>query len=275
MDGTGPLHYGGGPLSVLTFRGKTKMAPFWRIAGSIALMAAAAGQARAEPWPDAACRVGIPVLERPETLARTRQKIADKAPLTIVAFGSSSTEGVGASTPAAAYPARLEALLRDRAGVDARVINHGVGGETILDMRARLNRDVLRVRPDLVIWQVGSNAAMRAMDPELFTDMLERETWRLRRDGADVILMDPQVAPEVDARPGAAAIIAGVHAVAGREKIALMPRHRIMEAWAASPAFPGRFVDPDGLHMNDLGYHCLAVLLAEGLTGAPLPELRR
>lgn len=247
------------------------MATLRVIAGGLALLCLASATASAETWPDTVCRVGIAALEGAGSLARTHRKLAEKIPLKIVAFGSSSTQGAGASAPSAAYPAQLEEILRDRAGVDATVINHGVGGETILDMRNRLNRDVLRLEPDLVIWQVGSNAAMRSMDPKVFADMLDRETGRLRQGGADVILMDPQQAPEVDVRPGAATIIAGIRALAAQKGIALMPRHRIMEAWAASPAFPGSALGADGMHMNDLGYHCLAVLLAEGITGKQLP----
>ncbi|WP_337995444.1 SGNH/GDSL hydrolase family protein [Oleispirillum naphthae] len=242
---------------------------FWLLAAAAVLTDA--GAARAAAWPDAACRVPLAAVENAQSLARTHARLAAGEALTIVAFGSSSTQGAGASAPAFAYPAQLETLLRRRAGVKARVINHGIGGQTIADMRARLARDVVAAEPDLVVWQVGSNAALRAMPPARFDAMLDAEVRRLREAGMDVILMDPQNAPAVDSRPEAAAIIAGVRAAAERGGVALMPRHRIMEAWAASKSLPGRAVGPDGLHMTDLGYHCLAVLLAEGITGRPLP----
>ena len=91
--------------------------------------------------------------------ARTREK------LTIVAIGSSSTQGVGASSPAASYPSRLEAELRKRfPQVDIRVINRGKGGEDAPEELARLERDVIAEHPDLVIWQLGTNAVLRRDD---------------------------------------------------------------------------------------------------------------
>ena len=238
---------------------------------SVFVLLGVRGADAATLWTDAVCRVPFPALTRPEALVRTHRKLEVGEKLTIVAFGSSSTQGAGASAPRFTYPAQLEALLRHRAGLKIRVINHGIGGETIDDMRARLAHDVIAAKPDLVIWQVGSNAALRSMDPPLFDAMLEREMDRLLRAGADLILMDSQLAPEVDVKPGVVEIIAGVRDAAERKGVAFMPRHRIMEAWAKSPTSPGRVIGPDGLHINDHGYHYLAVLLADGITGRSLP----
>ena len=66
------------------------------------------------------------------------------APLDILAIGSSSTEGVGASTPANAYPARLEAELEQRTGVDFDVKNAGVGGELAAKTLERLKIEIGR-----------------------------------------------------------------------------------------------------------------------------------
>lgn len=50
---------------------------------------------------------------------------------------------------------------------DTLVVNAGVGGETVIEMRRRLQRDVLRLNPDMVLIQVGMNdltaAATRGM----------------------------------------------------------------------------------------------------------------
>lgn len=242
-----------------------------RVAALVLVVAAIALPVRAEDWPDSACRVPVTALTHPERLVHTRHKLAAGQPLTIVAFGSSSTQGTGASTPAMAYPAQLEILLRHRAGLDVRVVNQGIGGEDVEQMRLRLGRDVIAAKPDLVIWQVGSNAAMRAMESSHFTALLIHEVDRLRAAGIDVVLMEPQQAPRVDTQPGAVVIISIVRAVAAQARVSLMPRHRVMEAWTASPSFSGPAIGPDSLHMTDLGYHCLALLLAEGVTGRPLP----
>src|SRR5262245_40844120 len=95
-------------------------------------------------------------------LPRLAERVAQRRPINIVAVGSSSTAGVGASSSAATYPARLEVLLRERTpGVGMiNVLNRGVGGEEIRDMLARFDRDVTAERPDLVLWQLCTNSVL-------------------------------------------------------------------------------------------------------------------
>ena len=89
--------------------------------------------------------------------------IKSRAPVTIVAIGSSSTEGDGATNPLWSYPARLEAILRLRYPHSLITVrNMGKGGEEAADELARFSRDVLDQRPTLVIWQVGTNAAWKS-----------------------------------------------------------------------------------------------------------------
>jgi acyl-CoA thioesterase-1 len=76
------------------------------------------------------------------------------ARVTIVALGASNTEGWGVST-SEAYPAKLEALLNAR-GIDARVINAGIAGDTTGGMLARLEQ-AIPAGTHLVILQPGTN----------------------------------------------------------------------------------------------------------------------
>src|SRR5271154_1188434 len=85
--------------------------------------------------------------------ARVAARIDRREPLTIVAVGSSSTQGVGASAPDLSYPSRLAAELKERfPAIDIRVINRGRGGEDVSEELARLDSDVLAAHPELVIW---------------------------------------------------------------------------------------------------------------------------
>ena len=97
-------------------------------------------------------RCGIPH-ELGAPLPHTAQRLQAGQPLTIVALGSSSTEGVGASAPQFSYPSRLAAVLQARfPEVAIRVVNRGISGEQSPQMVARMERDVLSEHPDLVIW---------------------------------------------------------------------------------------------------------------------------
>jgi len=74
-------------------------------------------------------------------------------------------------------------LLDDRALVR-------VGGEDARQMLARFETDVLPYKPQLVIWQVGSNYTLRSTDLEAYAAILRKGIDRLRSAHTDVILMD-------------------------------------------------------------------------------------
>src|SRR5690349_12945652 len=125
------------------------------------------------------------------SLPASRTALAVGEPLEIIAIGSSSTEGAGASAPELSYPARLQARLgRALAGVVVRVRNLGHGGETATEMLARLRQDVLARPATLVIWQAGTNDALRQRDPEAFRAEMETGLDELQDSGLDVVLMD-------------------------------------------------------------------------------------
>jgi lysophospholipase L1-like esterase len=201
--------------------------------------------------------------------ARIAARVAQREPLTIVAVGSSSTEGVGASGPGSTYPSRLATELKDRfPAIDIRVINRGKGGEDVSEELARLDRDVIAEHPELVIWQVGTNAVLRRDDLAADRTLIERGVARIKESGSDVVLMDLQYAPRVLARPAYAQMEQLIATVAEHARVGLFHRFEIMRYWqTAQQADTPKMVGPDGLHMTDRSYGCLAVELAEALAG--------
>lgn len=203
-------------------------------------------------------------------LPHTARAIRDGRPVLIVAIGSSSTEGVGASDGSKAYPERLaEELRRKLPGRDFTVVNKGVGGETATQMLVRFKTDVLDLKPQLVIWQVGSNAALKGDSPALFEAALRDGVGRLKRAKVDVVLMDPQYAPKVVARPAHRQIVDVIRAAAADMKVAVFRRYDAMRHWLTKDGLRAEDVlAKDQLHMNDLGYACIARLLASSLVAA-------
>ncbi|WP_431270643.1 SGNH/GDSL hydrolase family protein [Dankookia sp. P2] len=130
------------------------------------------------------------------SLPATHAAVAHGAPLTIVAFGSSSTEGAASSGPEATYPAQLQARLRAALpGLPVVVLNRGKSGQEVPEMLARLEADVLAEHPVLVIWQAGANAVLQGMPAEESRAALAGGVARIQATGADVLLMDSQRAP--------------------------------------------------------------------------------
>src|SRR6478736_4044067 len=93
------------------------------------------------------------------SLPHVASKLIAGQPVTIIAFGSSSTQGFGSTSQEFTYPNRLAAQLkRQYPTADITVINRGKGGEDAPEMMRRLQTEVIDQKPDLVIWQVGTNA---------------------------------------------------------------------------------------------------------------------
>ena len=241
-----------------------------RLASAFAAMVAAAGPALAEP----PGTVGIPSCAVPPalsaigaTLDRSATRLGQRRPLTIVAMGSSSTLGVGASAPAMSYPSRLEGELRDRfPAVEIRVLNRGIGGQDVGEELNRLDRDVVAEHPDLVIWQVGTNAVLRRDDLTADEQLIRRGVSLMKEDGIDVVLMDLQYARRILARPAWGEMERVIGEIAHSNQVGLFRRFEIMQEWDHTQQLaPAAMIGPDGLHMTDTSYGCLANQLAEAL----------
>ena len=196
-------------------------------------------------------------------LPRTRAAIKDAEPVAIVAFGSSSTLGYQASSPAASYPAVLQARLTAALPQTRWTVNNrGINGEDAPEALARLTSDVIAYRPRLVIWQVGANDALRGTDAALFQTQVREGIRRLWAADIDVILMDNQRAPKIMAAPNPVEIDAALRSLAAETGVGLFSRGELMDFWSALPNGGPSVIAQDGLHHNDLGYRCVADALA-------------
>ncbi len=202
------------------------------------------------------------------SLPHVAGKLAAGEPVLIVAFGSSSTAGYGSTSPEFTYPNRLAAQLRRQyPGADITVVNRGKGGDDAPEMMKRLQVEVLDMKPDFVIWQVGTNAVLRNLDPDETATLVEEGTARIQAAGADLVLVDPQYSPKVNEHAESAGrLITLLGKVAQLRHIGVFPRFEVMREWHENQALPiDSFVIADGLHMNDWGYACFAQLLGDDI----------
>ena len=104
----------------------------------------------------------------------------------IIAFGDSLTAGLG--LPASeAFPARLAARLKDQ-GIEVKMVNAGVSGDTTTDGLARLDW-ALADKPDFVILALGANDALRGIDPKIVRANLDQMISKIQASGAKVLLL--------------------------------------------------------------------------------------
>ncbi len=195
-------------------------------------------------------------------------------PVRILAIGSSSTSGVGASGPATTYPARLEEELNERIPeADFDVENAGVPGEGVVSTAGRLEDEVLADPPDLVVWQVGTNDALTGAGRDAFTRVVADGLAFLKARKVDVILMDQQYFPKIDGNTTYRGYVDQVHRLAVTAGVPVVNRFAAMDGWAERPA--GQQVDmlsKDRFHLNDQGYACVAELVAEGIARRADPQ---
>jgi acyl-CoA thioesterase I len=206
------------------------------------------------------CDAPTDIIRLANPLSRLAKKLASQEPITIVAIGSSSTAGAGASSPAASYPNRLAVELKQQfPNHSITVLNRGANGEEVADMLKRFDTAVIDAKPDLVLWQLGTNSVIREHKLTKHDTSIRDGLNKIRAIGADVVLIDPQFAPKVIAKPEAGLMVELISTTAKQENVDLFRRFDVMKHWRDVDhlAFE-TFVSADGLHMNDWSYACMA-----------------
>ena len=142
-----------------------------------------------------------------EKLYMSIRELVENGPITIVAFGDSVTHAsfeIDRMDYEAVYWNRLRKKIMDiHCFIPVNVINAGIGGATAHSSLGRLQKQVLDHHPDVVIVCFGLNDINRPI--EEYTAALEEIFTRCRNDGAEVILLTPNmlntyVADDVDER---------------------------------------------------------------------------
>ncbi|HEX6980369.1 MAG TPA: SGNH/GDSL hydrolase family protein [Alphaproteobacteria bacterium] len=223
--------------------------------------------------PDALSAVcGVPgdMVASPHGVPRTLGKLRRGEAVRIVAIGSSSTFGTGASARSASYPSRLEASLeRLFPQSSITVVNRGVPGDTSTGMVARFRRDAVETKPDLIIWQTGTNSALGRSDIDQFARDVHQGIAMARSAGIEIMLMGPQFAPRFEAAPNRMAYVEKLRAIAAAERIPMFPRYQIMRHWIQTGQFTlATMIGRDGLHLTDQSYACTGWLVARMISGA-------
>jgi acyl-CoA thioesterase-1 len=120
--------------------------------------------------------------------------------VTIVAFGDSLTAGYGIADASQHFHARLEQSLRV-AGVDAKVVNAGVSGDTTSAGLARLDWSIPD-GVDLVILELGANDALRGVQPGVTQANLDAMLAKLAARNIPVLLAGMLAPPNLGSQYG-------------------------------------------------------------------------
>lgn len=190
----------------------------------------------------AAFVIGLGLLQAP----------AEAAPLRVMMLGDSLTAGYGLP-PEQALPVQLEQALK-KAGLDVRVLNAGVSGDTTAGGLARLDWS-LAEKPDIVLVGLGANDALRGLDPERAYANLDTILTRLQAKGIRTMLLGMLAPPNLGSDYGRR-FAAIYERLAEKHKVPLYPF--LLDGVAAQ----AKLNQPDGIHPNAEGVAAIVERLA-------------
>jgi lysophospholipase L1-like esterase len=219
-----------------------------------------AGFARAE---DAAqtCEVPAYLLSSEGALPKVAEAVKNGLPLTILVVGSRSS--TIASSEGSAYPARLQAALKEK--LPQVPINLSVElqtAKTAEEAAATLVKLVEAKKPTLVIWQTGTVDAMRSVDPDDFRNAVDDGVVALQKAGADVVLINLQYSPRTETMISAPPYLDNLRMVAQQHEVPLFDRFAIMRHWNDAGDFD-LFSTSHGVDLAKRVHACLGRALSK------------
>ena len=232
-----------------------------RFGAVLTLLAAltVAGFARAE---DAqTCEVPAYLLTTDSTLSKVADAIKNARPLNVLVVGSRSSTIL--SSEASAYPAKLQAALKERLpSIPVTLSVELQSGKTAEDVAAGLVKLVEAKSPTLVIWQTGTVDAMRSVDPDDFRGAVDEGVVALQNAGADVVMVNLQYSPRTETMISAPPYLDNMRVVAQQHDVPLFDRFAIMRHWNEAGDFD-LFSNVHGTDMAKRVHACLGRALSK------------
>jgi len=219
-----------------------------------------AAPARAEDSPQS-CDVPDYLVATESALPKVTDAIKGGRPLEVLVIGSRSSSI--AASEASAYPARLQAALKEK--LPSATVNLSVelqAKKTAEEAASGFAKLMEAKKPTLVIWQTGTVDAMRSIDPDDFRAAVDEGVAALQNAGADVVLMNLQYSPRTETMISVPPYLDNMRVVAQQHDVPLFDRFAIMHQWNDSGDFD-LFTATRGLELAKRVHDCLGRALAK------------
>lgn len=219
----------------------------------------------------AECRIAAHLAEPNYPLPKVTRALAEKK-FNILVVGAGSSQLPGANGAKNAYPARLQQALADQLkGVEVKVTTDIKASRTAAEMVKVLPTDLEAAKPALMIWQTGTTDAMRAVDPDQFSQALDQGINIARRAGADVVLVNAQYSPRTESMIALSTYSEDMRWVALQQEVPLFDRFSIMRLWSDLGTFD-LYSATKKLDIAERVHDCIGRLLADLVIAAAKPE---
>ncbi len=204
-------------------------------------------------------------IAEPASLPHVAKVLSEHGTLHILAIGSASNVGLGASAGVKSYHLQISDILQAAfKDVNVEISNRGVGGEVAQTSADRIRSEVALTKPDLVLWQLGTNDALSRVDPDQFSDVVRSTIDWLRESGVDVILVGLQYTSRFAKDESYDAIRQALNKIATEEKILYVRRYDAMK-FIAQTRVNLHLMANDNFHLSDLGNQCMAEHVARAM----------
>lgn len=236
------------------------------------------GSARAQD--DPACQVPAYLLTTESPLRKVAEAVKNRKQLNVLVIGSGSSALTGPDGTSSSYPARLEVALRAKLeGVAVTVKTELRPKKTSAEVADSIEQSIEKIpqdqKPNLTIWQTGTVDAIRGIDPDDLRSALDIGVANLQKMGTDVLLMNLQYSPRMEAMLSVAPYIDTMRVVGQQRDIPLFDRFSIMRHWSDAGDFDLLGVT-HGLGMAKRVHDCLGrslstlIIEASGIKPAEL-----
>lgn len=229
-----------------------------------------------QTWPalaehPAECRVAENLIEPNFPLPHVALALAAKK-LDVLVLGAGSSLLPGASGTKDAYPARLQHALAEKLpGVEVKVTADVKAKRSATEMAKALPAALAATKPSLVVWQTGTVDAMQAIDPDQFSQALDRGINNAHSAGADVVFINPQYSPRTESMIALGTYAENMRWVALQQEVPLFDRFSIMKLWADLGTFD-LYSATKKLDMAERVHDCIGRLLADLVLEAAKPS---
>ncbi len=161
------------------------------------------------------------------------------------------------------YPVRLQVALSKRLpGVAVTVATDVVTRRIAIDAAKALPKSLAAIKPALVVWQTGTVDAMQSIDPDQFSQALDKGINLVRAAGADLVFVNAQYSPRTESMIALGIYAENMRWIAMQHEVPLFDRFALMQLWSDVGTFD-LYSATKKLDMAEGVHDCIGQLLAD------------
>ena len=210
------------------------------------------------------CQIGDTAIVDESPLPNVATALQHRKRVKILAIGASASHG-RRSGPGS-HTEQIERILEQAIkGLDIVMINRGVSGELAEQAAPRIKNLVALDKPDLVLWQVGTNDALAYVPLEELEKTVVATIGWLKAHKVDIVLAGLQYVNRMARDSHYTAVRELLRKVAAKENVMIVRRYEAQRLIAQAEGSGGGLA-PDEFERNEAGYTCLAQYMARAIT---------